>query len=162
VLATTVNARFWVGAQGSTLTRVPVNQDAARWAGRKRAARGVLAISMVGMGLAHLVAPAPFMRAMPPWVPWHAAMVYVSGVCEIAGGLGLLVRRVRVPAAWGLMALYVAVFPANLHMALHADEVPLAAWLLWARLPFQAVFLAWAYWLTRPDGAGRSAGDRAA
>jgi uncharacterized membrane protein len=146
-----------VDTGGSTLTRVTADHSAARRSragrrvARKRAARGVLAIFVVCMGLAHLVAPAPFVRAMPPYLPWHVGLVYLSGVCEIVGGLGLLVPRIRVIAAWGLMALFVAVFPANVHMAVHADEAPLAAWVLWARLPFQAVFLAWAYWLTTPD-----------
>ena len=66
---------------------------------------------------------APFVRAMPPYLPWHLGLVYLSGVFEVAGGIGLLVPRVRVAAAWGLIALYVAVFPANVHMALHADEL---------------------------------------
>lgn len=111
----------------------------------------MLAIFMMCMGLAHLVAPAPFMRAMPPYLPWHLGLVYLSGVFEIAGGAGLLVPRVRVAAAWGLIALFVAVFPANVHMALHAEEAALSPWVLWARLPFQAVFIAWAWWFTRPD-----------
>lgn len=135
---------------------------ARRWTTAKWAARGVLAIFMGCMGLAHLVAPAPFVRAMPPYLPWHLGLVYLSGLFEIAGGVGLLVPRVRAAAAWGLIALFIAVFPANVHMALHADEAPLAAWVLWARLPFQLVFIAWAYWLTRPDPVRRSDRARAA
>lgn len=145
----------------STLTRVTTKALTSRTNGRKRVARGVLAIFMMGMGLAHLVAPAPFMRAMPPYLPWHLGLVYLSGVFELAGGIGLLVPRVRVAAAWGLIALYVAVFPANVHMALHPDDASLA-WVLWARLPFQAAFIAWAWWFTRPDAAARarSGGER--
>lgn len=108
---------------------------------------------MTFMGLAHLAAPLPFLRAMPPWLPWHLGLVYLSGVAEIAGGVGLTIPRVRVAAAWGLIALFVAVFPANVHMAQHPETVPIAAWVLWARLPFQAVFIAWAWWLTRVDPA---------
>lgn len=117
----------------------------------KRSARWLLAIFMTCMGLAHLVWPAWFVRAMPPWLPWHLGLVYLSGVFEIAGGVGLTIPRVRVAAAWGLIALFVAVFPANVHMALHSEVVPAAPWLLWARLPFQALFIAWAWWLTRAD-----------
>jgi uncharacterized membrane protein len=77
--------------------------------------------------------------------------VLISGVFEILGGVALLIPRSQVAAAWGLIALLVAVFPANVHMALHADAYPeIPAALLWARLPFQAVFIAWAYWYTRP------------
>lgn len=137
-----------------TLTRVTTRASASRKKGRKRVARGVLAIFMVCMGLAHLAAPAPFVRAMPPYLPWHLGLVYLSGVFEVVGGIGLLVPRVRVTAAWGLIALFVAVFPANVHMALHAEEASLAAWVLWARLPFQGVFIAWAWWFTRPDVVG--------
>jgi uncharacterized membrane protein len=72
----------------------------------------------------------------------------VSGVAEIAGGLGLLVPRTRRAAAWGLIALFIAVFPANVNMAV--NELPLGtktvpAWTLWARLPLQLVLIAWAY-----------------
>lgn len=117
--------------------------------GRKRVARAALAIFMVSMGLAHLALPMAFMRAMPPWLPWPLGLVYLSGVFEIAGGVGLMVPRVRGPAGWGLVALFVAVFPANVHMALHETSAP--AWVLWARLPFQPVFMLWAYWVSRPD-----------
>jgi len=75
-------------------------------------------------------------------------------VCEIAGGLGLLVRRTRRLAAWGLVALYVAVFPANINMAVNDiqignSHIPEA--LLWLRLPLQAVFIGWAIWVRRDD-----------
>ena len=64
-------------------------------------------------------------------------------------------RRARWIARWGLVALYVAVFPANLHMALSGAQLdpgnPLPAWAAWARLPFQAVFILWAIWVTRPS-----------
>ena len=82
---------------------------------------------------------------MPPYLPWHFFLVEVSGVCEIALGLLLLVPLCTRWAAWGLIALLVAVFPANLHMAVHPElypEIPAAA--LWARLPLQAVLIAWA------------------
>ena len=83
---------------------------------------------------------------MPPYVPAARAMVYASGVAEMAGGAGLLVRRTRRPAGWWLVATLVAVFPANLHMALHPEQfpkVPGGARALWARLPLQGLFIAW-------------------
>jgi uncharacterized membrane protein len=83
---------------------------------------------------------------MPPYVPAHTALVYASGVAEIAGGAGLMAPRHRRLAGWWLIATLVAVFPANLHMALHSDDfhkVPGGRPALWARLPFQGVFIAW-------------------
>ena len=73
-------------------------------------------------------------------------MVYASGVAEIAGGVGMMVPARRRLAGWWLIATMVGVFPANLHMALNADryhKVPGGAAALWARLPFQGVFIAW-------------------
>lgn len=94
---------------------------------------------------------------MPPYLPWHLELVYLSGVFEILGGLGLLIPRVSRVAAWGLVALLVAVFPANLHMAMsgiQVDGFPSRPWMAWARLPFQAVFIAWCLWCTRSERQG--------
>ena len=80
-------------------------------------------------------------------------LVQISGVAEMAGGLGLLLPQTRRAAAWGLVLLFIAVFPANLNMALNHLPLgtrPVPAWALWARLPLQAVFIAWSYWFTRP------------
>ena len=120
----------------------------------KIALRWLLAGSMVAIGVAHFIEPDAFVRIMPPWVPWHLAMVYLSGLFEVLGGVGLLPKRTRAAAGWGLIALFVAVFPANLHMALNDIPLgaePLPSWVLWARLPFQAVFIAWAYGVSRQD-----------
>jgi uncharacterized membrane protein len=102
-------------------------------------------------GANHFAATDFYLSIMPPYLPWHLALVYVSGACEIAVGLALLVRRVERFAAWGMVALIVAVTPANLHMALHAELYPqFSAAALWARLPLQIVLLLWAYWYTVP------------
>ena len=116
----------------------------------KTALRYLLALMMVASGVLHLVRPEKFVAIVPDWLPAPRALVFVSGVCEILGGAGLLVRRVQKAAAWGLAALFVAVFPANVHMATHRifTDNP---WILWGRLPFQAVLIAWAWWLARPD-----------
>lgn len=113
---------------------------------------------MVAVGLAHFFKSGFFVQIMPPYLPWHLELVYISGVFEIAGGLGLLIPRTRVAAAWGLVALYIAVFPANIHMAVHnvaIDGQELHPALVWGRLPFQLLFIAWAWWLTRPSAAGK-------
>lgn len=124
----------------------------------KHALRWALALLMVFAGLNHFRVPALYLAMMPPQLPWPEALVLISGVAELAGGLGLLIPATRRLAAWGLVALLVAVFPANLYMALH--ELPLGsyhppAWALWARLPLQAVLIAWALWTTRPAAAVR-------
>jgi uncharacterized membrane protein len=118
--------------------------------------RWLLTLFMVGAGANHFIAPGPYVAMMPAELPAPLALVYISGVAEICGGLGLILPATRKLAAWGLVALYVAVFPANLNMAL--DELPLGtthvpAWALWARLPLQLVLIAWAFWYTRDDRA---------
>ena len=107
---------------------------------------------MIYAGMAHFRNPEPFSNIVPDWLPAHRGLVYVSGFFEILGGAGLLVPRTRRAAAWGLVALYIAVFPANVNMALH--DLPIKGrhfppLLLWLRLPLQAVLIAWAYWYTR-------------
>jgi uncharacterized membrane protein len=87
---------------------------------------------------------------VPNYLPAHALLVEVSGAFEVAGGVGLLVPRTRAAASCGLVALYVAVFPANVNMVVHSElggAVPV--WALWARLPLQAVLIAWALWCGR-------------
>lgn len=107
----------------------------------------VLAAFYIAGGMNHFLNPGPYLRMMPGYLPWHHELVAVSGMAEVLGGLGILVPKLRVAAGWALIALLVAVFPANLHVALHGWEgVALPQWVLWARLPFQALFVAWVYW----------------
>ncbi len=120
----------------------------------KTVLRYILALIMIYAGVAHFRDPEPFAEIVPSYLPAHRELVLVSGFFEILGGLGLLVPRTRRAAAWGLVALYVAVFPANVNMALH--DIPIngrhfAPWMLWLRLPLQAVLIAWACWYTRKD-----------
>lgn len=99
-------------------------------------------------GIAHFVSPSVYLPMMPPWLPWHLPMIYLSGAAEIAGGLGLLVPKLRVAAGWGLIALLFAIFPANLHMletGLILDGKTVPEWVLWVRLPLQFVLMAWIY-----------------
>ena len=108
----------------------------------------LLGVSFVAAGILHFLLPAPYVKIMPPVLPCPLALVYVSGAGEVGLGLGMFTRFARW-AAWGLIALLVAVFPANIHMALHPELTPkIPAWTLWARLPLQAVLIAWAYWFT--------------
>lgn len=128
--------------------------------GKKRAARWLLALSMIAIGIVHFVAPAGFVAIVPSWLPAPGLLVAVSGACEIAGGLGLLIPPVQRAAAFGLILLYLAVFPANVNMAVNhiaPEGHPLPEWALWGRLPFQALFIAWAWWLSRTKPAPVSA-----
>ena len=94
----------------------------------------------------HFVIPKVYKRIIPRSLPARDALVYASGVAEIAGGVGLMSGKTRRAAGWWLIATLVAVFPANVNMALNAGDfpkVPGGAPVLWARLPFQGVFVAW-------------------
>lgn len=116
------------------------------------ALRLLLAGFMIVAGVMHFIAPKGYIRIVPRWLPAPAALVAISGAFEILGGVGLLVPATQRWAAWGLVALFVAVFPANVNMAMNRigfGRRPPAPWLLWARLPLQAVLIAWAWWFTR-------------
>ncbi|MDQ6860621.1 MAG: DoxX family protein [Verrucomicrobiota bacterium] len=107
-----------------------------------------MAALFVGAGANHLLNPAPYLAIMPPLLPAPAALVFISGIAEIAGGLGLLLRPVRKAAAVGLILLLIAVFPANIYAAMHGMQMggrAIPAWLLWARLPLQLLLIAWVY-----------------
>jgi uncharacterized membrane protein len=108
--------------------------------------RLLAAIFFVVAGTLHFVKPDLYRQIIPPFLPAAQLLVVVSGIAEIAGGLGLLLAPMRRAAGWGLIALLIAVFPANVYMALHAEQFHITPWLLWARLPLQAVFIAWVWW----------------
>jgi uncharacterized membrane protein len=114
----------------------------------------LLGLLFILAGLNHFRAAEFYVRIMPPYLPWHWELVYLSGVIEAALGVLLLVPKCTILAAWGLIALLLAVFPANIHMALHPELFPeFEPVVLWLRLPLQGVFLLWAYWFTRPTAA---------
>ena len=115
--------------------------------------RWLLAGLMIVAGLNHFRVPALYIAMIPAWLPAPSALNIISGIAEILGGIGLLAPwpAVRRAATWGLIALLLAVFPANINMAIHNlplgdNHVP--AWTLWARLPLQVIFIAWAWWCT--------------
>ena len=123
---------------------------------RDHARRG-LAAAMVVAGLAHLTGPDPFVQHLPAWVPAREALVFLSGLVEIGLGLALVAPGARRPAAGRLLGLYLlAVWPANVYVAVAGVDVegqPGGPY-PWIRLPFQAVFIAWALWSTaRPAPA---------
>ena len=110
--------------------------------------RGLLALFFVVAGANHFRAPEIYLGMMPPWLPWPLTLVQASGVAEILGGIGALGPRTRRFSGWGRMVLLVAIFPANLHVALQGrmpgfDFSPL---ILWLRLPLQMLLLGWVWW----------------
>lgn len=112
--------------------------------------RYLLGVLFIAAGVNHFLNTATYLSIMPPYLPWHLELVYISGIAESALGFLLLIRRYAVWAGWGLVALCVAVFPANVHMAMHADLYPAIPELaLWLRLPAQGLLIAWAWWCTR-------------
>ena len=119
----------------------------------KRAARALAVLSYVVVGIAHFTHADFFVRIMPPAFPAHLELVWISGVFEILGGIGLAIPRLRRLAGYGLVALLVAVYPANIHMAMHPDQFADLgpALSLYLRLPFKFVFIAWALWVSSPD-----------
>jgi uncharacterized membrane protein len=122
----------------------------------KRLLLWLMAVFYVYGGVMHLVRPEYYRPMMPPYLPAHDFLIWLSGVAELVLGILVVDARVRVYAAWGLIALLIAIFPANLHIAF--NNVPLFGnaegygIFNWVRLPFQLVFIAWAWWYTRPDG----------
>lgn len=110
--------------------------------------RVLLALFFLAAGAAHFRRPDLYVRIVPPYLPWPLLLVYLSGACEAAGGVGVLIPRLRRAAGWGLIALLIAVFPANVYMAVgdvRIEGLDVPPLLLWLRLPLQAVLVFWVY-----------------
>jgi uncharacterized membrane protein len=127
----------------------------------KRAGRWVFATIFVVSGILHFVMPETYASIVPPMFPRPKLLVLISGGAEILGGVGLLIPRFRRPAAFGLAILLVAVFPANIYMAVaHVPSQGLLGnrWLQWLRLPIQFPLIWWAWSYARRDAklAGES------
>ena len=129
--------------------------DGADW---RTPMRWLAILGFILAGLNHFRHPDFYRSIIPPGFPSPAALVAISGIAEIAGGVGLAIPRLRRAAGWGLIALLVAVFPANLYMALDPDRfagLHVAPSLLWLRLPLQAVFIWWVFEVAIYDSANR-------
>ncbi len=116
----------------------------------KSVMRWLMGILFVLAGVNHFVNPAFYMRLMPPYLPWHLHLVYLSGMAEIALGLALVIPASARLAAWAIIAMLVVFMSVHVHMVVNAQlfpEVPVA--LLWGRLALQGLLIAWAYWFTR-------------
>lgn len=115
----------------------------------RRVALVLLAIFFITAGINHFAHPSVYVRTVPPWLPAPGLLVVISGICEILGGIGVLLPGTRRYGGAGLIALLVAVFPANVQMAQHpelyADIATAPA--LYIRLPLQLVLIAWVWWI---------------
>ncbi len=109
--------------------------------------RVALTVALVFFGADHLLTPQRYLPMIESWMPWASTVVALTGICEIAGGLGLLVPRLRRLAGALLAVYFIAVFPANVHNALQGlsvDGLPVSAWYYWVRLGFQPLAVWWA------------------
>ena len=98
-------------------------------------------------GIKHFTNVGWYMKIMPPYLPYHKELVYLSGVFEIILGIMLVIENTRFLAGWGLILLLIVVFPANIYLAqTNGAAMNISPLLAWGRLPFQAVFIAIAYW----------------
>ena len=116
-----------------------------RWGPWKLAGKGLFAGLFIVAGVGHFVSTDFFVKIMPPSLPYHRELVWLSGAIEVALGIMLLAPRTSRLAAWGLIALLIAVFPANIYMYQHADLFPFPPITLLLRLPAQGLLILWAY-----------------
>jgi uncharacterized membrane protein len=129
----------------------------------RTALRWLLVFLMFSAGILHFVAENFFTQIVPPQLPFPRLLVWISGIAEMSLALGLIPLRTRRWAGYGLIALYIAVFPANIYMAVANVQLhDMPSWYhqpspasLWWRLPFQFVFMAWAWWVSQPERARR-------
>jgi uncharacterized membrane protein len=120
----------------------------------KRIFSVLLTLAMVLAGVSHFTMPATYVAIVPDYLPAPLALVYISGVAEILLGLALQIPGLRRLAGFGLIALFIAVLPANINQAVHNLQPPgleMSPTMVWVRLPMQLLFIAWAFWMTRPD-----------
>ena len=110
-----------------------------------------LSTFFIYFGVDHFINPDFYLSIMPPSFPLHEEAVYISGFFEIVGGIGVLIPRFRKIAGWGLVALLIAVYPANIYMAISPEAFPdIPIEILYFRLVLQFLFFYWAYSVTRP------------
>ena len=110
----------------------------------------IFGVLFIAAGANHFINPKFYVSIMPPYLPWQSALVVISGIAEIALGIGLLIPKTSPYAAWGVILLLIAVVPANIHMATHPELYPtIPSIALWVRLPLQAGLILCAYWYTR-------------
>jgi uncharacterized membrane protein len=123
--------------------------SANRQSAWKPLGKWIFGVAFIVAGILHFVRPDAYMKIMPPYLPWHRPLVILSGVAEIGLGAMLLVPRFSPLAAWGLIALLVAIFPANVYLYQHQEILPAPPLLHLWRLPLQGALILWAWIYTR-------------
>ncbi|MBL8151693.1 MAG: DoxX family protein [Blastocatellia bacterium] len=116
--------------------------------------RALLAVAFILAGYNHFRNPNFYLQMMPPYLPYHLALVYISGVFEVLGGIGIMIPQVRKLSGYGIIALLIAVFPANVQMLINNinhEGYTTFTYLLIARLPIQIPLILWAYWCTKEE-----------
>lgn len=110
-----------------------------------------MAFFYFGAGVNHFISPETYIAFMPPYIPAHLEMIYLSGVAEIAFAVLLLFKKTRSFAAWGIIAMLIVFFAVHIYMLQERhtlfSDVP--EWLLWFRIPLQFLFIFWAYNYTK-------------
>ena len=110
----------------------------------------IMSLFYIVAGIKHFTNTDWNIKIMPPYLPFHKELVYNSGAFEIILGIMLIFNMTRVYAGWGLILLLIAVFPANIYLAqTNGSVINISSSLAWGRLPFQAIFIAIAYWHTK-------------
>jgi uncharacterized membrane protein len=120
---------------------------------------GVMALFYVVAGVNHFRNPEMYVAIVPRYIPFHPAVVTISGIAEILGGVGVLVPdgfgllrdwpRIRAFSAWGIAVMLVAFLPVHINMCLHPTHFAVPLWVIWLRLPLQIPLIAWAWCYTR-------------
>ena len=113
----------------------------------------LMSFGYIWVGTKHFIEPEFFLKIMPPYLPYHLELVYLSGAFEIILGIGLLIKKYRKLVSWGLIILLIAVYPANIYLAFNTEPqqaINISPFLAsWVRLPLQFVFIGLAYWHTK-------------
>ena len=122
----------------------------AELASHAKKGRIAAAVAFVLIGISHLATPEKLVYMVDGWLLYANELVTISGLAEIAGGLGLLLPRFRRLAAWGLILLLILMFPANINVAVNQlpppGGLPASPWYIWSRLLFQPLYIAWIWW----------------
>jgi len=113
----------------------------------------LLALFFIVSGINHFINSDIYVAIMPTYLPAHLELVYLSGLFEMLGGIGVVISPIRQWAGYGLIVLLIAVVPANFYMAMNPDKFVdiVSAWVLYARLPLQFLLIWWTFWATRND-----------
>jgi uncharacterized membrane protein len=118
----------------------------------KDISRVLISLIFICIGILHFIITEKFILIVPPIIPYEKEVIYISGIFEILGGVGILIPKLKRQAAFGLILLLITVFPANIYMALYNIQlggILNNSILQWLRLPLQAVFIWWVYWCSR-------------